>query len=53
MANNEYPNVSNYNRVFTYSKGRKYDKYLQSKPTIKNHTWRDVKTGGLVVFNHF
>lgn len=53
MANNEYPNVTSTRKVFTYSDGRKYDKYLQSKPTINNHSWRDVKTGATVVFNHF
>ena len=53
MANKEFLNVSNYNKVFTYSSASNYDKYLQSMPTSKSYSWQDVKTGGLVVFNHF
>ncbi|PKB00405.1 hypothetical protein B0O79_3871 [Flavobacteriaceae bacterium MAR_2009_75] len=52
MAGNDNYGLST-NNVFTYEEARNYDKYLQSQPTFRSHSWRDVKTGGLVGFNHF
>lgn len=50
MANNDYPQISYTRKVFTYPDARRYEKHLNSKPTIGSRSWCDVKTGGTVVF---
>jgi len=50
MANNELVGFTRTKRVFTYKEAREHNTYLNTLPTISKVCWRDVKTGGTVVF---
>jgi hypothetical protein len=51
MADNELNYFTKPSEVFTYKQAKEYTKYRNSKPTVNQLCWRDIKTGGTVVFN--